>query len=464
MSLDRIDARFLLPRRPATAVVLGDLPHWRAGLEQANVRIVGGGDRADLAVATRARAADAAAAAAMTVVEGGRAPGNTYFGVPRAEGARLLIPLRRPAVARYALRRFDAATQAITAARNRLAAAAVGRGFAASPFVVSVGGDLRQPFVLAAGHETGALPAGAEWFLAAGQGDVLSRGAFALFPDRADRPTHVVKFARLEGYKAPFDRDERGFALVRRGGDVLEAHAPRLLARFSAEGIECSIESAAVGERLFTTLQRRGPRRERAHVIEAIAGWLLDVAVATRVRGPRPVVDRLAHAWEIPTGELALPDDLPLVVQHNDPGTWNFIVDGAEFTLLDWEDAEEHGFPLADLWYFLADALAHLDHAATAERADYFVRLFRGELASSSLLFDWTRRAVDRLQVPEASVGPLATICWLRHGSADRERREAAAELPGSRLAPLDYGELARRWLSEPGLGPRWDRWAHSRT
>jgi hypothetical protein len=284
-----------------------------------------------------------------------------------------------------------------------------------------------------------------------------------LFPPAHESPTHVVKFARVAGHAAPFSRDERGLNLVRLAGPTVAAHAPTLLGRFAVAGIECSIESAAVGERLFAVLRRHGGGAE---LIGAIAAWLIDLQTATAANpaelGPeRGRAEELAGAWNVARDGIRLPPEVRPVLQHNDPGSWNVVVDGRDFTLMDWEDAEEHGFPLVDLWYFLADAIAHLDGIEPAGRADHFVRLFRGELASSRLLFEWTRRAVERLAVPTEAVGSLATLGWLRHGTADRARREAAAAIDESQKPPIDFGELTERWLTEPGLGPGWNSWAH---
>jgi hypothetical protein len=465
VSLDRIDARFLLPRRPRTALVLGDLPHWRAGLPQADIKVVERGRPADLAVASHAFTREAVASGCpLLLVEGGRVGGATFFAVPRAASARLLLPLRKPQVARYALRRFEGPTAPATRLRNAIAAAAVGRGLVPGRFVVGVGGTAGPPFILRAAAETGAVPADPDWFMSAGQGDALSRGVFVLFVRGEERPTSVIKFARVTGYAEPFERDERGLELVRRAGEAVAAHAPELTARFAAEEIECSVERAAVGERLYAVLQEPTPRAAREQLVDAVAEWLIDVEVATRSQGAGPDIEHLASEWDVGAEELRLPDGIPRVLQHNDPGTWNVVVDGSDFTLLDWEDAEPDGLPLGDLWYFLGDALAHLDGVATEARADYFVRLFRGELPASQLVFARTRLAVERLGVPEEAVGKLATLCWLRHGSADRERRLAASELEGTALAPLDFAELTRRWLTEPGLGPRWNSWAQPRT
>ena len=458
MSLDRIDARFLLPRSPATAVVLGDLPHWRAGLEQANVRVLRRGERADLSVATREHAREAAAGAAMTIVEGGRGlPGaRAFVALPRPDRARLFVPLGAWSATQYALRRFELPVERLKRVRNAIAATAFASGITPARLLANVAGEGHPPYLLERARQLGDWSADANWFLVAGSGDVFSRGVFLVLPVGDGVPRYALKFSRVAGHSASFDRDQHGLELVQRAGTLVSTHAPRLLGRFEEQGSACSLETAAVGERLFAAID--------ALSIERIAAWLVDVEASTRgsshqLEPQRREAERLAQEWSLDTGSLTLPPDLPSVLQHNDLGTWNVVVDRDDFTVLDWEDAIEHGFPLVDLWYFLADAIAHLDGVAPAERTEHFVRLFRGELESSRVVFEWTKRAVERLGIRPDAVGSLATVGWLRHGSADRERRRASAQVPGSTQAPVDFAAFTTSWLAQPGLGPGWDQW-----
>ncbi len=46
--------------------------------------------------------------------------------------------------------------------------------------------------------------------------------------------------------------------------------------------------------------------------------------------------------------------DMPTVLQHGDPGTWNIMVtDDDQVVFMDWESGENEGFPLFDLFYFI---------------------------------------------------------------------------------------------------------------
>jgi hypothetical protein len=276
----------------------------------------------------------------------------------------------------------------------------------------------------------------------------------------------VLKLSRVRGYTGPFERDERGLRLAAEAGDVVAAHAPRLLGRFEADGLPCSLESAAAGLRLTYLLQRRGSRRDKLRAIEAVAGWALDVARATAA----PALDEERRRLEedvLPRYPQAPPDlvsrlpPLPAVLQHNDLGCWNVVVGRRGFTVVDWESARRHGFPLWDLLYFLVDALVHLDGAWQPDRREaHAARLLLGETPSSEILFRWVREAVRALELPLDAVGPVVTLGWLHHGLSPVARDEASQTLaPGLRSGGTFAEWMAEVWLGTEGLGPEWAGW-----
>jgi hypothetical protein len=219
-------------------------------------------------------------------------------------------------------------------------------------------------------------------------------------------------------------------------------------------------------------LQGRASRAEKVRAVNAVAGWTLEIALATATSPDRLDAERRRLTQDVVPKwrEFAVPADLaervdpvPGVVQHNDLGSWNVIARSPDdFTPVDWESARAEGFPLWDLVYFLTDALTHLDGASPVEQRNaYNARLFRGELESSEILFGWLRRSAEALAIPEESVGPLVTLCWLHHGLSGGHRRTAVdLHAPGHTAADLaDAERIARLWLVEPGLGHTWDAW-----
>ncbi len=412
----------------------------------------------------------------MVIVEGARKPSlgsrelvsRAFLALPSVEAPTFFLPLDCRAAVRYALTESLAPPARWKRLRNRLLQPALARGIAPASRLVSVAQrGHEEPFLITAAHELG-IPARIEWFLAAGQGDALSRGVFQVFENDGREPRWALKFARVPDYAEPFDRDERGLELARRVGGPVAEHAPRFLGRLVVGGIHASLESAAVGQRLIGFLHTAASRTDKLRAIEAVAEWTLAVARHTRAAPELlgPERDRLRRHvlphW--PGAPAGLADDLaavPAVFQHGDLGSWNAVVRPGGFTVLDWEDAVPHALPLWDLWYLLADALAHLDGAPGPDtREQHFAGLFRGELPVSEILFRWTRQTVEALEIPADAVSTLATLCWLDEGLGHHERQSAIGQYaPGSERAKTQYERIGELWLSTPGLGLGWSSW-----
>ena len=479
MPLGRVDARFLLPRPVQRAAVLDEGTGWRDGLAAAGVSLAPAGEplgSADLAVASARSAGPAAATGAgMVIVEGARKPSlgqglvtRAFLALPSVAAPTFFLPLDCPAAVRYALTESLAPPVRWKRLRNRLLQPALALGIAPGSRLVTVAQrEQGEPFLVAAAHDLG-IPEQIEWFLAAGQGDALSRGVFQVFEPDAREPRWALKFARVPDYAEPFDRDERGLRLASQVGGPIAEHAPLFLGRLVVAGIHASLESAAVGQRLIGFLHTAASRGEKLRAIETVAEWTLSVARHTRGATERlePERDRLKQQvlphW--PGAPAGLADGLaavPAVFQHGDLGSWNVVVHPGGFTVLDWEDAVPHALPLWDLWYLLADALAHLDGAAGPEtREQHFVSLFRGELPESEILFRWTGQTVAALEIPVDAVSTLATLCWLDEGLGHHERESAIGQYaPGTERARTQYERIGELWLSTPGLGLGWSSW-----
>ena len=476
MTLRRIDARFLLPHPVRRAVVLPGIDGWEEELERANVDVgPDGSEPLDLVVGPAERASDAVALRPRAVIvegRGGRGLARAgfrrcaYLPLPRHFDPLVFVPLGEAAPARYAVEQWAFADSRRKQVRNRVLGALAGSGLLppVRPEVVVAAPNGQLPFVVRAAFEVG-LPEDVRPLLLAGQGDDYSRATFLLFEPRADEPSWALKFARLPVRLTSFEREKRGLELAQETGAVVAARAPRWLGSFEAEGLQCTLESAARGKPLVALLRSSPDRAEKERAVARVCGWLLDVARETRAAPDalqeerRRLAEDVLPDWAL---DRALVDELPevpAVLQHNDVGSWNVVASGDGFTVLDWEDAVRHGLPLWDLFYFLVDAAAHLDGAA--DPGEHFERLFLGEAPSSELLFSWTRTMVEALDLPHEAVGPIATLCWLQHGVAGQRRAEGAQDpRPRAHVAHGVLRELAQRWLEHPGLGTGWSRWA----
>jgi hypothetical protein len=391
---------------------------------------------------------------------------------PELDRPNVLVPLDRPRVASFALTHWVSADTGRRRLRNRAAGALVQRGLMPETGPVTAVGSRAAglPFVLRAAVAESTLPWASDSFLTLGQGDALSRNVFHVFAASGAEPGWVVKFSRLPGYEAPFVRDELGLELAREAGGAAARHAPRFLGRFQVDGLQASVETAAPGGRLRSLLQGRLSERKKLERVNEVARWIVDIGRSTagppdslqpeRLRLEREVLPEwpaLGARTDLVSGLPALPG----VLQHNDVGTWNVLVDGAGFTVVDWESARRWGFPLWDLVYFLTDALGALSGAATpAEEDDHARRLFRGDASTSPVLFGWIRRAVEALQLPGDAVGPVITLGWLHHGVSHLARGAALdREAPGHQAALPAAERIGPIWLSDPALGPTWEAW-----
>ena len=476
MSLGRVDARFLLPFAPERAAVLAGAESWREGLRQAGVDteaddpelVVAASEELAAATATRARA---------LLLEGSRtrAPAGylarRFVPLPSRERPSLLVPVDRGNVAGYVFENWLFPTTRARLVRKRLLVSLARPALALlrRPSVTIATTTQAQPFLVAAAAERFALDPDADWFVVCGQGDELSRGLFVLFAPHARRPSWVVKFSRARGYSEPFERDEAALATVAAAGGAVAQRAPSLLGRFEAAGFQASVETAAVGSRLTGLLQSVAPRSRKLSAIDAIAAWLVRVAVETEggTGSAAAEANRLRREvlprWDTVADEAVLRevDLLPGVLQHNDLGAWNVVIDrDGEFTAVDWESASACGLPLWDLWYFLADALVQLD-GYPDDQVSAFGRLFRGQARSSQVLFRWTRAAVDALGIPEHLVGCLATLCWLHHGLSGSARADSLARHAGGAAATTAWAaaRYPEAWLGDPALGFGWSSW-----
>ena len=459
MSLRAADLRFALPAAARSAVVLGDVEGWREGLDRAGIEAA---QPPPMVVAAAGRAREAQALEPrLLIIDGGARVGKgwsttTIVPLPNPDEPELLLPTGGGDAVRYAIRHWRAGGLRNTVAREALAR---GVPLPGRRRVTVAARKAGPPFFVARALEVVSATE-TEWFAAFGRfADAFSRGVFSLLPRGRTEPEWVVKFARLPGLGHLFDGDERGLAEARRAPAVVADRAPRLVARFAVEGLEASVETAATGERLPILLEQ-SEHSDGLAAIERVAGWIRDLAAETV--GPaealeperRRVEDALARATThgLQATPLSFGGVRP-VFQHGDLNSDNVFLATDGLELVDWESARRFGFPLWDVFFFLTDALAIVDGVDSQDaRIDHFVRLWRGEIPSSAVLFRWTRAVAEASGVDASAVGELATALWFSYALSDTEE---LAQLGRTDLEPPTL-KIARRWVSEPGLGPGW--------
>jgi hypothetical protein len=464
------DGRFLAPSPVERVRLEGDLDDWRAALEKVGIQVVD--DDPDLVVCERRHAGQAARLDAPAVLVLGAARGplrrsgyatRLILVRPGPAGPRLYVPVDFGAAVRTALLSPAPGRTALKHLAT-LAVVTALRAGAPLPGALTLGTRSSAPplFLSAAlGREFSG-----QWYLLTGEGDDLQRLVWFTFGDGHEQPDRVVKCSRVQGNDAAFDREAAALDALESLPPELSRHAPALKGRMRVEQLPVTVETAAPGRPLHAELQAGSDRR---NVVAAIADWIVELGAATRQDADalRPELERLERdvlpAWRSSGLARELPA-MPAVLQHNDIGCWNVHVHDGEFTVIDWESTRAAGLPLWDLLYFLTDALA--EQAASSEnlqKHETVPRLLRGELEESRVLFDRLARGAERLDVPGAAVGPIATLAWLEHARSPDARAEIASlhdAESGAERFPLE--EVASYWLADPLLGVEWRAYARA--
>ena len=461
------DLRLVLPLPPARVAVDPSEPAWAGAVADLGIG-AGPGDRPDLVVAARMPSSDAP----MLLVRGRvpnrvlRARGHTGTRLlvrSGPEGPRLAFPIGDPRAARLAFADPTPRHRPLDAGRRTAARVGAGLGLVPTRSLVTLAARAPgPPFPLAAAADLGTDASGG-WTARFGDGDDLQRVVLHAIPRGADRPTTVVKVARVPGYRAPFDADAAGLALLTHHAPACAARAPRLLGRFEVAALAASVETAALGTPLNTLLDASGDRA--LEHVDRVLAWIIELGRTSRgpVDALGPELERLARdvladragVDPHPDGALLGPlGRLSPVLAHRDPGSWNITVSGTDFTVVDWESAAYPSIPLWDTAYLLADACSAVDGPAPMDRkVARIAALFAGDHRLSGYAFSRLREAAAALAVPDDAIGPAIITGWLHHGRSRNARAARAGRLPV--LEGL-INRVATRWLEDPRLGARW--------
>lgn len=465
----RADAIFALPRLPTTATIGDAGPEWREGLIARGVEIVDhagqlwvGGDAprypADSVIFDRSSS---------------RASRDLHterlIPLPPTGSPAFFFSSRHPRPMSYALGSVIPVPPGRRGLRNRVVAAGAGIGLLPPvPRGLTLGArSAGPPALIAAARELG-VEADPGWFMTVAPGAITRRCTMLLFPARARRPSLALKFARAPGVHVQFERDERGLGLAAAAGGTVAAHAPRWLGRCDLNGRAASLETAAAGVPLTNLIGRTRDRSGRLDAVEIGAEWILQVGRRTATRSARlagefaRLRNHVLPRWQ-GTAPLALLDAVqavPAVLHHGDIYEDHIVVQEDDFTVLDWEYAIEHAFPLWDLAFYAVNVLAAVDSAGDRQQKDrYAIELFLGRAPSSSILFRWVREHVNALGLEPAAVGALITLYWLHRSELSRTERERAERVLGHDVQPSWLERTADLWLAEPSLRQGWDAW-----
>lgn len=452
------EAVLLLPNLPSQAEVLLREGTWSPALESWGITVqrdpAAVQPRSGTLVVARARAG-AACGADMVMVDGRdrarhlRRAGyavRTYTAHRAAAGAVVVRPL--PALRSRRLPRPSSGQQV-----RRLLIEAVRSASGRRYLTIAHAGAL-TPFAVAAA----AGSASTTLALVAGGGGPRRRSALLVGGRRDTRPHTVVKLGPVSG-RSRGAKEQHVLRRLHESG--LGDAVPRPLGEGTIGGVHWSAESAAPGRPLSDSMTGRSGRGTR-DALARITAWFTALGAATRTHRVRSASDALLplRGEHRRLGELRdTLDGVAGVLVHGDVGTgFNILLDGASFSVIDWETAVDDELPLTDVLPLVCSALSALHgHHRAREAAAYILRLCAGREVDSEWLLALIRGYCETLQVPLDKAGALAALAWGYQASMRLVHEELVMEAGGVATAWESAAEfVADAWLHQTDLGLSW--------
>jgi hypothetical protein len=293
-------------------------------------------------------------------------------------------------------------------------------------------------------------------------GDFLTQKILVFcFPAAATRPSVVVKLARDPAVNERIVTARDALSALAELPLPHRGAVPRLVLSGELGPLALVGEEIIRGEPLGDA--------DPATWLPAAADLLLDIAVASRrtIEGGA-LAEALGDLLKRFTGlhhpdeatlrvlhdgieRIAAAPSVPLVLQHGDPGAWNLLrrTDGG-IALLDWENAEPAGLPVADLAFLLRSA-----GVIAARRAGIHDRIGAGSHAflapdRVAIAADLMTRLVERIGLDGDLVEPLFYHGWMLQALREATRLPAGGADRGIHARTLAHLAAAR---ARPELG-----------
>lgn len=176
--------------------------------------------------------------------------------------------------------------------------------------------------------------------------------------------------------------------------------------------------------------------------LRAVAATLLEIAVASRhdVAGHELAATMAEHLAEFrhayprdadaarwlaaQVDIIAAASRVPLVLQHGDPGAWNLLQhDPTSVTLIDWENADVHGIPIADLAFLLRSAgvVEARQRSRSVDRLSASMHAFT-DLRRVAIGNELIRELATAIDLEPTLIGPLFYHGWVLQAVREAQR------------------------------------------
>jgi hypothetical protein len=315
---------------------------------------------------------------------------------------------------------------------------------------------------LAAG--SGVELSGARWAVAPPRGYRSQKVIFSLERQNSTQPDLMVKMTQEPRFNYRLDNERRALELLADVSVADELTVPRVAFAGTHGGLLVVGETALAGD----PFRVRSTAVPDCPVAASAIEWLTALGAETMHSGPdrgpvwpslRELADRYLAMFVLAPGArrnldhhlqtlAASSDEIPAVVSHGDPGTWNLLVrPSGGVCFLDWENAESAGMPGWDLLQFLK-TFANFSSGVKGVRrsTENTLELLCRAGPINDLVKASLRAYGDRLGIDRELLTPLLLMCWVH-----QSLKEATRLPPGSQDRNRSH-QLVTHCLDEPTL------------
>jgi hypothetical protein len=300
------------------------------------------------------------------------------------------------------------------------------------------------------------------WGLAAAGPYRTQKVLVPLFAPGTRTPEIIVKLARHPSVNGRLQVELDGLRRLATAAETIRERVPAVQFSGTHAGL------LLVGESVLDGAPYRAPQMERHALAADAVAWITELGVQTAAPvdpgEAAAALDDLVEAYVAADGPgRALAGALrtqverirrhrgpfPCVVQHGDPGTWNLVaMPGDRTGFLDWENHEDRGMPLWDLFYLLRSlAVGSVPRRPLERRLGHVERAFLDASERTPFIVEAVRRYCAQVGVADELVEPLFHLGWMFQAL-----KEVTRLAPG-RLGEGHFYALLRRGLERRADG-----------
>lgn len=322
---------------------------------------------------------------------------------------------------------------------------------------VSLGSRPLPRYLVELGAEHGVVFRQNSWSFGPPRGFASQKVVFRL-KQHNGRPDAVVKFTQDPRFNERLGAEARAIRALSDLGDIRFA-LPALMFEtvYAQRTVVCQTK---IDGSPFRQIANRS-----ASGAAASAGFQAVINLSA-VTAKQPISGTSSHAWRAliedfvdiyqPPADVSsileaavervIEMDLPTVFMHGDFGVWNLLIDSeGKIGVLDWENADNEGAPLWDLFVFTRTLGVFLaDASGTRYTPTVFAEQLLGESHLRDTLFDQIRRYRLAVDIPTEAVDDLFVLCWVQQAVRDAASHASPAWL-ASRSTQILHQSLQTR-------------------